>query len=266
MEKDKAKLLVVGAGVNGSACASVLHNNGIDVTVLARGKRYDEILNDGIIIDDPFKNTRSVMKVKVINTLNPDDIYDYILVVIRKNQVSALLPVLAENKSPNVVFMGNNLAGADEYVNTLGKERVMMGFVFAGGKREGNIIKAIIMKSVAVPFGEVNGEITPRLVRLIKILCQGGFKAEASTCILDFLMTHGAGVPLFGKLTIKYGCDTRALAKSTDDLKLLADAMHESFYVLEALGYRIVPKSQFLIKVLPRFIVVAFLRVLCSFG
>ena len=265
MEKDKAKILVIGAGVNDSACASVLHNNGIDVKVLAKGKRYDEILSDGIIIDDPFKKTQRVTKVKVINTLNPDDIYDYILVVIRKDQVSALLAVLAENKSPNVVFMGNNLAGADEYINALGKERVMMGFVFAGGKREGNVIKAIIMKSVAIPFGEVNGEITPRLVRLINILCQGGFRAEASTCILDFLMTHGTGFLCSANLQSNTDA-THALAKSTDDLKLLADAMHESFYVLEALGYRIVPKSQFLIKVLPRFIVVAFLRVLCSFG
>jgi len=146
----------------------------------------------------------------------------------------------------------------------LGKERVMMGFVFAGGKREDDIIKAIIIKSAAVPFGEVNGDITPRLSRLINILRQGGLKAEASTCIIDFLMTHGVGVPLFGKLTIKYGCDTRVLAKSTSDLKLLADAMREAFYVLEALGYKIVPKSQYLTKILPRFIVIAFLRILFS--
>ena len=201
---------------------------------------------------------------KVIDTLNPDDFYDYILVVIRRNQISELLPVLAKNKSPNVVFMGNNLAGPDEYTNALGKDRVMMGFVFAGGKREGNVIKAIVSRSIAVPFGEIDGAITPRLTRLLAILRQGGFKAKASSCIIDFLMSHGVGVPLFAKLTIKHGYETRALAKSTADLKLLADAMRESFSALRALGYRIVPMSLYLVKTLPRFVLVAGLRMLFS--
>jgi len=264
MKINKAKILVIGAGVNGSACASVLHNGGIDVTILARGKRYEEIQKEGIIIENPFKNKRSVTKVKVINILIPDDFYDYILVIIRKNQVFELLPVLAQNCSPNIVFMGNNLAGPDEYTNALGKDRVMMGFVFAGGKREGNIIKAIIIKSIAVPFGEINGVITPRLTRLINILRQGGFKAKTSNCIIDFLMTHGVGVPLFAKLVLKYRCDTRALTKSTADLKLLVDAMRESSNIIQALGYRIVPKSLSLIKILPRFILVAGFRALFS--
>ena len=251
--------------MNGSACASVFHNRGIDVTMLARGRRYDEIQNEGIIIENPFRNNkRSITKVKVINTLNSDDFYDYILVIIRKNQVSELLPILAQNRSGNIVFMGNNLAGPDEYVNALGKDRVMMGFVYAGGKREGDVIRAIIIKSIAVPFGEIDGSITPRLTRLINIMHQGGFKAKVSTCIIDFLMTHGVGVPLFGKLVLKHECDNRALAKSTADLRLLVDAMRESFNVLKALGYKIVPKSQYLTKILPRFIAVAGIRALFS--
>jgi 2-dehydropantoate 2-reductase len=259
-----AKILIIGAGVNGSACASVLQNSGIDVTVLARGKRYDEILSEGIIIENPVKNKRSVSKVKVINTLNWDDFYDYVLVIIRKNQVPELLPVLAANCSPNIVFMGNNLAGPDEYTNALGKERVMFGFVYAGGKREGDIIKAIIIKSIAVPFGEINGAITPRLIRLINILRHGGFRAKASTRIIDFLMTHGVGVPLFANLIIKYKCDARALSKSSTDLNLLVKALRESIDILPALGYRVVPKIQYLGKIIPRFIFVSFLQLFLS--
>jgi hypothetical protein len=47
----------------------------------------------------------------LISELAPADRYDYILVVVRRNQVSALLPTLAANCSPNVVFMYNNLLG-----------------------------------------------------------------------------------------------------------------------------------------------------------
>jgi len=60
---DNARILVIGAGVNGSVCAVSLHNAGIDATVFARGKRHEELRDQGIIIEDPFKNTRSVTKV-----------------------------------------------------------------------------------------------------------------------------------------------------------------------------------------------------------
>jgi 2-dehydropantoate 2-reductase len=75
-----------------------LYNAGIDVTVLARGKCYEEIRDEGIVIEDPFKNKRSVTKVPVINLLAPEACYDFVLVVVRKNQIADLLPVLSHNR------------------------------------------------------------------------------------------------------------------------------------------------------------------------
>ena len=257
------KILVIGAGVNGSVCASGLQNHGIDVTVLARGTRYDEIRKEGIIIEDPFTNKRTVTKVKAIKALEQDDIYEYILVIVRRNQITELLPSLAKNMSPNVVFLGNNLGGSDEYTNALGK-RVMFGFPFAGGRREGDIIKAMTIKSLTSPFGEIDGSITPRLTRLVAIMRQGGFNVEPSKQIMEFLFTHGVGVPIFAKLVLKHGLDTRALARSPEDVGLLVDAMRESLAVLRSLGHRIVPGSMSVIEMIPRFVLVAFLRIALS--
>jgi hypothetical protein len=77
-------------------------------------------------------------------------------------------------------------------------------------------------------------------------------------------MSHGVGVPLFANLILKHNCNARALAKSPADLKLLADALKESIDILPALGYRVVPKIQYLGKIVPRFILAAFLRVFLS--
>lgn len=143
MKTEKARLLVIGAGVNGSICAAGLYQAGFDVTLLARGKRYEEIVGQGIVIEDPFKNTRSETKVPVINVLEPEDIYEYILVIIRKNQIPDLLPTLSQNCSPNLVFMVNNPSGPEIFTQALGKERVLLGFVFGAGKREGSVIHAI---------------------------------------------------------------------------------------------------------------------------
>ncbi len=262
MRTDNERILVIGAGVNGCACATELYKAGINVTILARGKRYEDIKTEGIIIENPFNNKRSITKVPVINELQSEDIFDYILVIIRKNQISALLPVLANNKSPNVVFMGNTLSSPDEYIKAIGKNRVLMDSVFAGGKREDNIIKAFIVKSIAGAVGEVDGTITPRLIRLKNILRKGGFKSKTSTNIVDAFITHAAGVPVLALIVMKYNLNLRELTKSTKDLFLIVDATRESYSVIKELGYKIIPKSTNIIYIIPRFVQVALLRIL----
>jgi len=262
MKRENARILVIGVGVNGSLCATRLHHAGVDVTVLARGKRYEELRDAGIVIEDPMTNKRSVTRVPVTSALEPQDTYDYILVVVRRNQVAALLPVLARNGSPNIVFMGNNLSGPDEYTAALGKERVMLGFVFGAGRREGDVIRAwaprgLMSRVLATPFGEINGTITPRLKRLVGIFRQAGLCAETSPAMLDYLTTHAAQVAVMAPLIIKHGCDTSALAHSTADLRLLVDGMRETLDVLHALGYQIIPRSTSMMKIMPRFLLVA---------
>jgi 2-dehydropantoate 2-reductase len=62
MSADNARILVIGAGVNGSICGLGLFNAGFDVTVLARGKRHEELRKQGIIIEDPFMKTHRAQK------------------------------------------------------------------------------------------------------------------------------------------------------------------------------------------------------------
>lgn len=261
---EKARLLVIGAGVNGSAVAMRLFNAGVDVRVLARGKRYEAIKAQGIIIEDPFSHKRSVARVPVIDSLAANDIYDFVLVIVRKNQVAGLLPVLAQNGSPNIVFMGNNLSGPEEFTRGLDRHRIMLGSVVAGGKRDGDIIRAITAMPVSTPFGELDGTLTPRLKRLVKILREGGIKAVSSTHMVDSQMTHAAGVALIGMLVMKYKCDLHRLARSTQELKLFVEARREANRVLRALGHRIIPPSEDNIRFIPVFLQVAATRLLLN--
>jgi 2-dehydropantoate 2-reductase len=265
MKTDHTRILVMGAGVNGSAIATHLFNAGLDVKVLARGKRYEEIQAEGIIIENPFNHKRSIARVPVINRLNPEDLYDFVLVVVRKNQVADLLPVLAQNKSPNIVFMGNNISGLDEFAKIIDRQRIMLGTVVAGGKRDGAIIRAIVLtKFASPPFGEPDGTITPRLKQLVKTLRGAGIKAEPSADMVDHILTHAVGVALIGTLTMKYKCDLHALARSKEDLKLFVDGRREAHQVLRALGHRIVPASEEAIRIIPGFLQVASMRMLLN--
>ena len=61
---------MIGAGVNGSICTEGLVKAGIAVTVLARGKRCEEIRNQGIVIENPVNGRRTVTQVPVIDMLH----------------------------------------------------------------------------------------------------------------------------------------------------------------------------------------------------
>jgi len=267
MAGDNARILVIGAGVNGSVIAERLFERGVDVTVLARGKRLAEIQSNGIVIENPFSHKRRVAKVRVIGELAPGDIYDYVLVVVRRNQVGQLLPTLAANNSPNVVFMNNNLNGPAEIVAALGPQRPMLGFVFAGGKRDGDIIRAIgpfdhsLMRT---PFGEIDGTVTPRLKRLVALFNRAGLRAKVSTNVVDYLATHAAGVAAITPLAIKFRNDFKAAARSPGDLKLAAAAMRETIPVLKALGHKIVPAGQQILAIMPVFVLAFLLRLMCA--
>jgi len=269
MKFDNARILVIGAGVNGSICAAGLCKAGFDTTILARGKHFEEVRDEGIVIENPFKHTRSVTHLPVIDRLDAKDVYDYILVVVRKNHVPALLPTLAQNQSLNIVFMVNNPSGPDEWIEALGKNRVMMGFVFGAGAREGNVVRGIsaagtyriVGRLWPTPFGETDGVITPRLTRLVRIFCQAGFNAAASRNISDYLATHAALVAVLANFAIQRGYDVETIARYTAaDYRLLVDALRETLDVLRAIKHRITPPGTIIIKMIPRFVLVAILR------
>ena len=262
--KPDGRILVVGAGVNGSVCAVTLYRAGYDVTVLARGERVEELRERGIEIQDPLRGTRTSTQVPVVDHLAPEDVYEYVLVVVRKNQVRDLLPILAENQSPSVVFMVNTTAGPEEWIAALGAKRVMLGFVFAGGRREGSLIRAIRARGLGMPFGEANGAITERLTKLVSILNRAGLKAKAVADMPDWLATHAAIVAPLAMLILKHGCDTYALARSREDMGMLTEATRESLAVLRANGRRVAPRGTVLLEVLPRFVVTSFFRALLS--
>lgn len=249
--------MVIGAGVNGSICAALLRQAGVDVTLLARGRRYADVLANGVIIEDQRAHTRTVYRVPVIDRLEPSDLYDYVLVVVRRNQVAALLPTLARNASPNVVFMVNNIAGPDEYIQALGRQRVLLGFVFGAGRREGTVIRALVATSglmgrMKTPFGEVDGTVTDRLTRLVGIFRRAGLNAAVSRHMPDWQTSHAILLPSLALPLLHHHLDVRALARSEDDMRLMVESMRDAIDVLRAVGYRLIPRSNEVVRWIPK--------------
>ena len=254
------RVLVIGAGVNGSICAAGLLKAGEDVTLLARGSRLDFLREHGVTIENPFSGSRTVSRVPMIGELRPKDIYDYVLVVVRKNQVAELLPSLAANLSSNLVFMVNNPSGPAEYVEALGAERVMLGFVFGAGRRVGDVIYGFGAKGLATPFGEIDGRRSERVKSLVALLRRSGFSAKPESRMVDWQAAHAALVAPVAALLGKHGNDNYELAKSREDMRLLVAAMRDTLAVLRATGHRIVPGSSNVLGFAPGFVLLPLFR------
>ncbi|WP_326104264.1 ketopantoate reductase family protein [Paenibacillus favisporus] len=101
-------ILVYGAGVLGSYLAHVLVRGGHAVTVLARGKRAEELEQSGLVIRHYFQRKTTVDRIRVIRTLDAEESFDLIFVVMTYPDFPSVLPVLAANQSRHIVLVGNN--------------------------------------------------------------------------------------------------------------------------------------------------------------
>lgn len=111
------KTLIIGAGPLGSLYTYLIQNGGHDVTLLARNDHFKYLKENGLNMINEFTNEKIHEKINVIDDLKENDFYDLVIVVMRKNKIKSILPKLKSNKNiKNILFLGNNAAGFDEYL------------------------------------------------------------------------------------------------------------------------------------------------------
>jgi 2-dehydropantoate 2-reductase len=258
--------LIIGAGPLGSLFAARLHQAGHDVSILARGPRLAELRQHGIVLEEFHTGRQEVASVRVVEALMPDDAYDLVLVIMRKNHVAGVLPVLAANRNtPNVLFLGNNCAGPDELVEALGPERVLIGFPNSAGDRQGHAVRYVGWESeekAVIPIGEPDGSIGDRTGQVAAILStMPGYDVEIRTDMDAWLKTHVALLmPSIAPAFYACGLDRRRVARTRDAVVLAVRAVREAFAVLRALGVPVVPARIPRLVSLPEPILVPLLR------
>ncbi len=170
------KILVFGAGSYGERCmVPGCTGAGHHVTVLARAPRRADIQRHGLVLEDIETGARSVARVAVAGQLLAEDSYDMVLVAVRRDQLSAILPDLALNRSmPAVLFMLNNPSGSSAPIEALGPQRVILGFPGAGGSLEGYVVYYRMISQQPTPtIGE------PDVVRKLPV-----YKLCCKPCVL----------------------------------------------------------------------------------
>jgi 2-dehydropantoate 2-reductase len=238
------KILVIGAGVLGSLYAARLKQSEQDVTILARGQRLKEIMENGIELEDALSGRKDNVELPVVEKLKPDDNYDLILVLVRKNQVPEILSILSLNqKTPDILFMVNNPSGYDEWISAVGSMRLLLGFAGAGGIKSGRLVRYKILSKLLQPttLGELDGSKSKRLKELVHIFKSAGFPTVISANMDAWQKSHVAWISPLSNAIYKMKGDNLKLARNSDTLHQLIRAVNESFQVLHSAGIPITP-------------------------
>ena len=254
------KILVFGAGILGSYYAAKLYNANIDVTILARGEKYKNIKEKGIILENYFTHEKSIAPVKVIEKPDSTD-FDLVMIFVQSIHVKNILPILSKmKKTESFIFFGNNFSGFEKACQVLGKERVLAGFGAIGGKRKGHAVVFADTdqknpdKKGSIILGELNGKLTDRIQKIKEILHTAGIEVKISKDINGWLKTHAAVILSLAGAAYKVNLELKKLAENKQLLYLMIRSIKQSIKVLFYAGITIEPFKYRILALLPDFI------------
>lgn len=239
------RVLVLGAGVLGSYLAHSLLKAGNDVTILARGKRYEQLSDNGLVIKHYFQKKTTVDRINVISELKKDDIYDLIFLVMKYNQLPSALLTITNNLSENIILIGNNAnpkrTEADIQKLSKSKKNIGFGFQTSAGIREDSGRVISIHGKGNITFGDLNGDLS--LEETVKKAFGTHYKVTIEKDIEAWLLTHYVFILPMNSLLYINDFNAKKISKSNVSLNKMVEATNEGLKVLKENGIDIIPRS-----------------------
>lgn len=250
------KLLIYGAGVIGCLYAALFSEAGFDTAIYVRGKRLESLTENGLLYAKNKKTVRA--SVKVTGEVKPDEIFDFIFLTVRENQVRAALKELSYNQSPNIVTMVNTLESYSNWERICGEGRIIPAFPGAGGGFRGDVLYAALTPKIIQPtvFSEINGEKTPRVSALVELFRRSKIPYQIVEDMHTWQLCHLAMVVPIADAYYKAndpqkaGCE-RALMLET------AKQLRRNFSLLHKSGIKLSPAKMNLFRFIPSYVLSA---------
>lgn len=177
------RMLVVGAGSTGGYFGGRLAQAGRDVTFLVRPARAAQLAERGLQILSPHGDF--TLRPQFVTADRISDSYDAILLTVKAFSLESALADMAPAVGPETMILPvlNGMRHVDILADRFGKNSVVGCACQIAGSMDdqGRIVQHNLIQDIA--YGEMSGEVSPRIERLDRFMRTAGFDARLSAAI-----------------------------------------------------------------------------------
>lgn len=240
------RILIYGAGIQGSYLAHSLMKGDNQVTLLARGKRKEELLSDGVVLYHRLQRKLTKDNIRVIEKLQPEDKYDLICVTMKYSDFPAIIEPLAKNCSQTILFIGNqlNAAGLEKELQKRSTQQkaIYFGFQMTGGVKTDKGISILRFGKGQLKVGSLTADF--KITNMLDTAFNGtNYAWRYEEKMDDWLKSHATMIMVQNSFEYLYDFSAAAIRRS-GELSTLPQALKEGTERLEASGHEILPKGQ----------------------
>jgi 2-dehydropantoate 2-reductase len=224
------RIAVVGSGGVGGYFGGRLAVAGTDVSFVARGAHLQALKRGGLRIHSPLGD---VHLPQVQATDDPAEIgaVDVVFFTVKLYDTESAAALLAPLVGPDTVVVPfqNGVQSVEVLTRTVGADHTAGGTAF---------VAAVIRHTAndRLTFGELNGERTPRLERLLEACDAAGFHARLSDRIESDIWTKFVWLTVFSAITTVTRLPIGALRDDPDVIALCQGGGLEAMAVARAKG------------------------------
>jgi 2-dehydropantoate 2-reductase len=224
------RIVVFGAGVQGTLYGVRLALRGHSVTLVARSRRAAELRKQGAVIEHALSGQRRVMRLPVSEDLNPNLEADLCVITVRREQLMDVLPPLAAARGvARAVFMVNHACGSEPLFAALGRERTVLAFPGAAGGIENGVDRYVEVR-------EQPTVVEAAATDVVEAFRDAGFRVATEVDVDSWLRRHAVFVTAVVGSLYEVGVDTRRLSSDRSRLRVFVRAVREGWAALDELG------------------------------
>lgn len=221
------KIVVVGAGVQGTVFAVRLATHDHQVTLVSRPDRARELNQQGATIQDTETMQITTRFLPVLDRLPADFAADLCLVTVRREQIESVLPDLARATAiPRMVFLGNYANVSGKLLALIGPRRTVLAFPGVAGYRDGGIIRYCEIPQQHTAVEESAQDVAACFE-------QAGFRVDRVRNMHAWLHRHSVFITAMAGALYENGCDASRLAHNGESIGRFIKAVREGWAALD---------------------------------